>query len=256
MGGRGGSSSGSHGGAVAPVATRSAQGRVTPARSTNAPVGAAAAPVAGPPTGTSFPDLNASQQQAILAAQRPKQNQTSLYAIHEYTRATPQSNGYSLSQNTNWALETGRPLTQRQAAMKNGLQSLMGPIGHETTLYRADHDDILKRLGVNYQTMTTSQLKQALVGRSWQTKGFTSTSHDKSKNPFWPGNYAGGGREIVMRIHTSKSAKVALVQRSQAEVVLDIGTNFRITGVRDTGTWARPRVGGRKKVIEIDVDVW
>ena len=59
-----------------------------------------------------------------------------------------------------------------------------------------------------------------------------------------------------MRLHTGKGTKVALVQRSQAEVVLDIGTNFRITGVRETGTWARPRVGGRKKVIELDVEVW
>lgn len=252
MGGRGGSSRGSHGGAVAPTAARSTPARATPAPRATAP----RAPVSGPPTGSSFPELNAAQQQAILNAQRPKQNQASLYAIHEYTRATPQSNGFSLSQNTNWALENGQRLTQRQQAMKNGLQSLMGPIGHETTLYRADHDDFLQRLGVNYQTMTVSQMQQALVGRSWKTKGFTSTSHDKSKNPFWPGNYAGGGREVVMRIHTSKSTKVALVQRSQAEVVLDIGTNFKITGVRDTGTWARPRVGGRKKVIEIDVDVW
>lgn len=244
MGGRGGSIRGAHGGAVSPTG------------SSPAPRARQAAPVSGPPTGRSFSDLTAAQQQAILNAQRPKQNQQSLYAIHEYTRAAPQSNGFSLSQNTNWALENGQPLTQRQQAMKDGLQSLMGRIGYETTLYRADHDDILRRLGVNYQNMTVSQMKQALVGRSWKTKGFTSTSHDKSKNPFWPGNYASGGREIVMRIHTGKGTKVALVQRSQAEVVLDVGTNFRITGVRDTGTWARPRVGGRKKVIEIDVDVW
>lgn len=239
MGGRGGSSGGSHGAAPRPTATAT--------RGAN---------VSRPPTGSHFPDLDAAQQQAILNAQRPKQTQAALYSIHEYTRAAPQSNGFSLSQNTNWALENGQPLTQRQQSMKDGLQSLMGAIGHETTLYRADHDDILQRLGVNYQNMTVSQMKQALVGRSWQSKGFTSTSHDKSKNPFWPGNYAGGGREVVMRIHTGKGTKVALVQRSQAEVVLDIGTNFRITGVRDTGTWAYPRVGGRKKVIELDVEVW
>ena len=249
MGGRGGSAGGSHGAAPASSSTPA---RATPrARAQSAPVAAS-----GPPTGRSFPPLSSSQQAAILAAQRPKQDQASLYAIHEYTRATPQSNGYSLSQNTNYALENGQRLTARQRSMKDGLQRLMGPIGYETTLYRADHDDFLQRMGISYQQLTTAQLKQTLVGRQWQSKGFTSTSHDRSKNPFWPGNYAGGGREVIMRLHTGKGTKVALVQRSQAEVVLDIGTNFRITGVRETGKWAYPRVGGRKKVIELDVEVW
>ena len=138
MGGRGGSIRGAHGGAVSPTGSSPAPSARQTTRAT---------PVSVPPTGRSFSDLTAAQQQAILNAQRQKQNQQSLYAIHEYTRAAPQSNGFSLSQNTNWALENGQPLTQRQQAMKDGLQSLMGRIGYETTLYRADHDDILRRLG-------------------------------------------------------------------------------------------------------------
>ncbi len=234
MGGRGSSTHGSHG---APPALHRPQ-------------------AVGPPTGHHFPPLTQNQQDTLLAAQRPKQDQAALYAIYEYTSPGAQRNGYSLSQNTNHALENGQPLSPRQQAMVSGLNKLMGPIGVETTLYRADHDDFLRRMGVDYQHLTIAQLKQQLIGRTWQPKGFTSTSHDKSKNPFWPGNYQSGGREVIMRIHTGRSTKIALVQRSQAEVVLGVGTNFRITGVRDTGTWAHPRVGGRKKVIEIDVDTW
>ena len=79
-----------------------------------------------------------------------------------------QSNGKALSQNANWAAANGLPLTKRQQAMMDAVDKLAKPIGQETTLYRADHDDFLKRLKVNnYQSMSDSQLRKALVGKTW-----------------------------------------------------------------------------------------
>ena len=259
MGGRSSSASSAHGMAVTPARSapvRAAAPQATPTPPTQTAAQSPAA-VSQPPTGTYFPDLTQAQQTALLQAQRQRQTQPRLLAIRDYTDPTPQANGFALSQNTNYALENGLPLTRAQQTMFNNLRQLMGPIGTQTTLYRADHDNILRQLGVsNYANMTQAQLQNALVGQTWTSKGLTSTSHNTRQNPFWPGNYMGGGREVQMRIHTSKTAKVALVQRSQAEVVLDAGTHFRVTGVRLTNRWAYPRVGGRKRVVEIDVEAW
>lgn len=260
MGGRSSRAGTAHGMAATPVQrapVRAAVPQAAPSTPLAQTPSQSPAAASQPPTGTHFPDLTRAQQQALLQAQRQRQTQARLLAIRDYTDPTPQANGYAMSQNANYAMENGLPLTRAQQVMINNLRALMGPIGAQTTLYRADHDNVLRQLGVgNYATMTQAQLKNALVGQTWTSKGLTSTSHNTRQNPFWPGNYMGGGREVQMRIHTSKTAKVALVQRSQAEVVLDVGTNFRVTGVRLTNRWARPRVGGRKRVVEIDVEAW
>lgn len=264
MGGRGGSLTNSH---AAPAVPQPAVLAQQPSPTSNQPSPAVPQPAvqaqqpapasSRPPTGHNFPDLTLAQQQALLQMQRPRQDQAALLSIKDYTDATPQSNGYALSQNTNHALENGHRLTAQQRQMASGLKKLMGPIGAEATLYRADHDDILKRLGVsNYSGMTTSQLRQALVGQTWTAKGFTSTAHSSRMNPFWPGGSSGGGREVLMKLHTSRTVRAALVQRRQAEVLLDTGTHFRITSVKMTGAMAHPRTGGRKPVIEIEAEVW
>ena len=87
--------------------------------------------------------------------------------IRDYTDPTPTANGKAISQNANWALATGgRPLNAREQAMMNALDQVARPIGTETTLYRADHDDFLHRLGVgNVQRMSNAQLRQALVAK-------------------------------------------------------------------------------------------
>ena len=96
-----------------------------------------------------------------------------------------QSNGKALSQNANWAAANKLPLTARQQAMMDAVDKLAKPIGQETTLYRADHDDFLKRLKVNnYQSMSDSQLRKALVGKTWTNDCLESTAYDSRDNPF------------------------------------------------------------------------
>lgn len=177
-------------------------------------------------------------------------------AVKQYISAASTGNGYSMSQNMNYNLENGIPLNANERFVDNQLSSAMHPIGQDTVLHRGAHSDVLARLGVqNYQSMTDSQLKSALIGSQWTSKSYYSTSYDLSKNPFLSGAQA-GGREVVMRLHTAGSANAVFANRKQAEVILAKGTNFAITNASFTGQTVHPRVGGAMRQVVLDVDVW
>lgn len=178
-----------------------------------------------------------------------------LDAIKQYISKATDAQGYSKSQNLNYKLDNDLPLNANEKYMLNYLQKGMHDIGKNVTLYRGAHDDLLKSLGVNnYQGMSEKQLQQALIGAQYQTKGFTSTSYDKSKNPFYVGANS-GGREIEMVIKAPASTKMVFGAKSQTEIVLNRGTKYQITGVRYTGRTATPRNAGSKKVLELEVQV-
>lgn len=205
------------------------------------------------------------------AAQRQMMRDPALAAgVTDYINPVMQSNGKALSQNANWAAANGLPLTKRQKAMMDAVDKLAKPIGTETTLYRADHDDFLKRLKVNnYQSMSDSQLRKALVGRTWTNDCLESTAYDSRDNPFWPqpggargtgargqGGINSGNREILIRYHTAKTARAAFIQPSQSEAVLAIGTHHKITQVRTTRTGPTRTYLSGQKVLEVVIEVW
>jgi hypothetical protein len=231
---------------VAPPAPPMAPARPTP-------------PVRRPPAGHSFPEMSQADQQRFLAEQRKLASSASRTASYQYMQDDAYRNGtpYSTGQNLNYAMATGARLTSAQQAMKDGLKQIMHPIGQQTTLYRMDHDAMLKEMGIrDYTRYTVAQLKQQLVGRTVQRQNFISTSHDLKLNPFAPGKAGGGGREVEMVIHTAPSARAAFVNASQAETLLDTDNHWRITNVRATGRTATPRGGGRRPVIALEVEVW
>ena len=204
------------------------------------------------------------------AAQQQMQRDPALAAgVVDYINPVMQSNGKALSQNANWAAANGLPLTKRQQAMMDAVDKLAKPIGQETTLYRADHDDFLKRLKVNnYQSMSDSQLRKALVGKTWTNDCLESTAYDSRDNPFWPqpsgrgagkhgqGGIKSGNREVLIRYRTAKSARAAFIQPSQSEAVLAVGTHHKITGVRSTRTGPSHTYLSGKRVIELEIEVW
>nr|DAY25268.1 MAG TPA: Transforming protein [Caudoviricetes sp.] len=271
MGGRGSSMKGSQGmggGAGAPAAAAQAMPTIQAA-----PAVQVAPQQAGPPTGANgFGHLTPQQVSAMeSAAQRQMMRDPALAAgVTDYINPVMQSNGKALSQNANWAAANGLPLTKRQQAMMDAVDKLAKPIGQETTLYRADHDDFLKRLKVNnYQSMSDSQLRKALVGKTWTNDCLESTAYDSRDNPFWPqpggsrsagkhrqGGSVSGNREILIRYHTAKSTRAAFIQPSQSEAVLAVGTHHKITGVRSTRTGPSYTYGSGKRVIELEIEVW
>lgn len=258
MGGRGGSLGGSHG-----VATQTATRAVSAQAAQAAPVAQpaarqTAAAISVPPTGVNgFPHMTQADIDAKLTQQRKLADSATRQAVAVYIDPTPERNGYAQSQNLNYAMTQGTPLTAAQQRTAAGLNKIMSPIGVETTLYRADHDTFFTELGIkNYQNMSVQQLRNALVGKTWQSKSFTSTAHDSRKNPFWPGGYMSGNREVLIRYHTSATLKCALVQQSQAEVLLAPKSNFRITGIRNSKTGSRRTYKKGLPVMEIEVEVW
>ena len=254
MGGRGGSLGGNHGVTAQTTTSTVPAQAAPPAPAVQQQVPAV---VSAPPTGVNFPHMTQADIDAKLAEQRKLADSDTRKAVAVYTDPTPESNGYAQSQNLNYALTKGTPLTASQKHTAAGLNKIMSPIGVETTLYRADHDTFFTELGIkNYQNMSVQQLRNALVGKTWKSKSFTSTAHDSRKNPFWPGGYMSGNREVLIRYHTSKTLKCALVQQSQSEVLLAPNSNFRITGIRNSQTGNSKTYKKGLPVMEVLVEVW
>lgn len=180
------------------------------------------------------------------------------YARKLYVSDATGPNGFSFSQNLNYKLDNGLPLDATEQYMNSMLGLGMRPIGKDTLLFRAAHDDILKQLGVNdYTKMTESQLQSRLVGTTMQTTSYSSWSYDKSKNPFLPGQPNGGGREVYIVAKAKASTQMFLGAKSQAEIVPNVGTNMRVSNIYFDGTYATPRLRGKSVPrVVLELDIW
>lgn len=171
--------------------------------------------------------------------------------------SNPNGDGYSHSQNLNYKLDNGIPLNVNEKYIDDNIQAGMHAIGKDSNLVRYCHDDILKSAGISdYTKLSDSQLQSALVGRTFQTTSYMSTSYDGSKNPFNPNASKGGGREVVMNVKAGKNTKMVFGAKSQAEIILNKGTNMKIVGIKYDGTYAYPRNSGAKPRVILDVEVF
>ena len=164
--------------------------------------------------------------------------------------------GFSYSQNLNYKLDNGIPLDVNEKYIDDNIQFGMHDIGSNTTLYRACHDDILKQCGISdYSKLTDQQLQSRLVGTEFKTTSYMSTSYNTKNNPFMNGAQS-GGREVYMNINAKSNTKVIFGAKQQSEVVVNKGTNMRITGIHYDGTYATPRGKGAKPRVIIDIETY
>ena len=171
--------------------------------------------------------------------------------------SNPNGDGFSHSQNLNYKLDNGIPLNPTEKFINDNIQAGMHSIGKDSTLVRYCHDDILKSAGISdYTKLSDAQLQSALVGKTFKTTSYMSTSYDGSKNPFNPSASGGGGREVVMNINAGKDTKMVFGAKKQAEIVLNQGTNMRITGIHYDGSYATPRNSGMKPRVVLDVETY
>ena len=180
-------------------------------------------------------------------------------AIKLYISNTnPNGDGFSHSQNLNYKLDNGMPLNPTEKFIDDNIQAGMHAIGKDSSLVRYCHDDILKSAGIaDYTKMSDTQLQSALVGKTFTTTSYMSTSYDGKKNPFNPNAQQGGGREVVMKVKAGKDTKMVFGAKDQAEIVLNKGTNFRITGIKYDGSYATPRgSSSRKPRIELEIETY
>ena len=214
------------------------------------------APVQAVRNHTQFTDKDASQLIAanVDAYDDPDFN----YARKLYVSDATDAAGFSFSQNLNYKLDNNIPLSANEQFMKDMLQNGIHTIGKDTVLFRAAHDDLLKKLGVSdYTKLSQAQLQQKLVGTTMQTTSYASWSYDKSKNPFLPGQPGGGGREVYMVMKAGSSTKMFFGAKSQAEIVTNVGTNMKISNVYFDGTYATPRLKGKSVPrIVLELESW
>lgn len=171
--------------------------------------------------------------------------------------SNPNGDGFSHSQNLNYKLDNGMKLNPTEKYIDDNIQAGMHAIGKDSQLVRYCHDDILKSAGISdYTKMSDSQLQSALVGKTFKTTSYMSTSYDGKKNPFNPNASGGGGREVVMNIKAGKDTKMVFGAKKQAEIVLNKGTNFKITGIKYDGSYATPRNSGTKPRVVLEIETY
>lgn len=180
-------------------------------------------------------------------------------AIKNYiSNSNPNGDGFSHSQNLNYKLDNGIALNATEDFIDKNIQAGMHSLGNNVQLTRGCHDDLLKTIGINdYSKMSESQLKQQLVGTKLQTTSYMSTSYDVSKNPFLSSSSnVSGGREVVLKINAKSSTKGVFGAKSQAEIVLNKGTNIAIKNVYYDGTYATPRGRGKMPRVILEVETY
>lgn len=179
---------------------------------------------------------------------------------------------YSHSQNLNYLMATGQPLTGKYKQTHDGVMSAMHNIGYNVTLTRYDHPDMVNGLlravgaGTDYARMSPAAIRKALVGRSVSETKFLSTSYNGFQNA--PQN--------TKQIFASRAVKINYKARASTQAMMpgkgpggDFGeiilaptngkanrvgkiTDVRITGQmvrrKGTQTYNQPR-------IEIDIEI-
>lgn len=117
------------------------------------------------------------QQQNLSTAQKK--------AADNYLESQPEPGSlYSHCQNMNYKMATGQKLTGKYKQTHDGMMSAMHNVGYNITLTRYDHDGMVNSMlqtlgaGNNYEKMSQSALKKALVGTTVNENKFLSTSYN------------------------------------------------------------------------------
>lgn len=189
-------------------------------------------------------------------------------SIQNYLESNTEAGSlYSMSQNLNYNMAHGIPLTPNQQYVHDGLMEGMHNLGQNLNLYRYDHpgfvNNLLNNVGLNgnYQNYSDTQLKAALVGTQFGENKFLSTSyndfrHAPSSNPFTD--------RAVKITYKAKADTQALMPGNGkggqlGEVILapSNGANMKIVDVRYTGKMARTQgtQSYNSKQIELVIEV-
>lgn len=166
---------------------------------------------------------------------------------------------YSPSQQLNYKLRNGEPLSASDQKMYDDLQAGMHNLGYSANLQRYDRADFMKALGIdNYDTKSISELKSKLVGMEYVDKAFGSTSYNQfSKAP-------NGGKPftdkcVKINIQAPASTKAMMPGHGKGgnlgEIILAPDTRYRVKDLRYTGKMGRSGLDYYKQ-IEIDVEIF
>lgn len=179
---------------------------------------------------------------------------------------------YSHSQNMNKMMATGQTLTGKYKQTHDELMSAMHNIGYNVTLTRYDHADMINGLlsavgaGTDYERMSASSIKNALVGKTLNENKFISTTYNdfsgaplSSRQTFdsravkinykvradvqamMPGNGAGGNLGEIILAPTNGTT-------NRGGTITDVRLTGQMARRQGTQTYNQPR-------IEIDIEI-
>ncbi len=177
-------------------------------------------------------------------------------AIVDYLHDQPTAGSlYSPSQQLNYAMRQGLPLTANQQFMKDSLMDGMHNLGYNVNLTRYDRVDFMQGLGVpNFSNMPIAQIQKAIVGKSYTDAAFVSASYNNFKNAP-PGNPF-TDKAVKINIKAPAATQALMPGNGPGgqlgEVVLAPGQRFTITGARFTGQRGR---SGANYYNQIEIDV-
>lgn len=206
-----------------------------------------------------YQNMDDNDAQAIISANADSyQDPDFVSAQKMYISDATDNQGFSYSQSMNYKLDNDLPLNATEKWINDNLQNGMHDLGKDTNLVRYCHDDILQKCGISdYTKLSDSQLQSKLIGTELKTTAYMSTSYNAKNSPFAPNQPLGGGREVVMNVKAGSNTKVVLGAKAQSEIVINKGTNLRITGIHYDGSYATPRTSSKAKPrVVIDVETF
>ena len=165
---------------------------------------------------------------------------------------------YAPSQNLNYAMRQGLPLTPAQQDMRDGLMNGMHSLGQNLEMTRYCRVDYMADLGcANFDRMQITTLQRRLVGHTYTDRSFLSVSCNGFSKA--PGRNSFTDKAVKLNIKAPASTKGLMPGTGPGgdfgEFILAPNQNYRITGVRWTGK--RGRSGSKYyKQIELDVEMY
>lgn len=178
-------------------------------------------------------------------------------AIQDYLHDQPTAGSmYSPSQQLNYAMKTGQPLTANQQFMKDAMMDGMHNLGYNVNLTRFARADFMTRLGLpNFSNMSIAQIQKSLVGATFNEDGFISTSYNHFATA------PNGGKPFTdkaVKINYKAPANTQALMPGNGpggalgEIVLAPNQRYTITGVRFTG---KPGRSGANYYNQIELDI-
>lgn len=180
-------------------------------------------------------------------------------AIQDYLNdQTMAGSMYVQSQTLNHKMRKGLALSANEQFMVDALTEGMHNLGYNLNLTRYDRIGFMNdTLGLkNYENMTESQLKKALVGQTFVDKAFVSTSY----NDFKHAPTGNAFTDKAIKIHyKAKAGTQALMPGNGpggqlGEIILAPGQSYKIVDVKYTGKKGRSGAT-QHKAVEVTVEV-
>lgn len=255
--GGGGGGSGSVGGSVGGGSSSSAnQLQQNVVDNTIQPHAVATASQANAANNARFKDTDNSPYHDLYNGRQYYQDQTfdidTRMALQDYLNDQPMTGSlYSPSQVLNHKMRTGQPLTANEQFMVDSLNEGMHNMGYNVNLTRYDRVDFMQNLGVgNFDNMSESQLKNALIGARYSDPAFGSYSYNNFKNA--PASNPFTDKAVKITRRTKASTQVLMPGNGPGgalgEIVVAPNQGVHIVDVRFTGKRGRSGANYYKQV--------